>query len=320
MHPAIPMMAMRKRLLYLKIFLNVDLYLNEQAIGKYIKSSDVVEDTLSHEKLYIMFDDKEKDDGSYKEVEEEEKDEETKYKEAIDKNTAALYTAVGQLQVTMDALVSKQQDPTWGIDSFSTDFSDVMGSISDNFLSEGSGFVDSGFLLTASQKDENYSGYTELPGLMLEDFHDAHSALQGLNTLLGKDTPDILASMSPAGNDAIEKMYNFASKGISRAGNLKVQSSMMNDKKSPKILDGNKVIVCKLNEKNPFGMKSIAYPNDITRLPKWFKQLPFAEQDMRNSVIDKTVETVFDVLGWDLSLKSCMDNDLSALDGIISFC
>lgn len=95
---------------------------------------------------------------------------------------------------------------------------------------------------------------------------------------------------------------------------------MMNDKKSPKILDGNKVIVCKLNEKNPFGMKSIAYPNDITRLPKWFKQLPFAEQDMRNSVIDKTVETVFDVLGWDLSLKSCMDNDLSALDGIISFC
>lgn len=40
---------------------SVDLYLNEQAIGKYIKSFDVVEDTLSYEKLYIMFDDKEKD-------------------------------------------------------------------------------------------------------------------------------------------------------------------------------------------------------------------------------------------------------------------
>ena len=94
---------------------------------------------------------------------------------------------------------------------------------------------------------------------------------------------------------------------------------MMGDKKSPKILDGNKVVVCKLNEKNPFGMKSIAYPNDITRLPKWFKQLPFAEQDMRDSVIDKTVETVFGVLGWDLSLKSCMDNDTSALEGVINF-
>lgn len=95
---------------------------------------------------------------------------------------------------------------------------------------------------------------------------------------------------------------------------------MMGDKKSPKILDGNKVVVCKLNEKNPFGMKSIAYPNDIVRLPNWFKQLPFAEQDMRESVVDQTVDTVFGVLGWDLSLKSCMDNDLSALEGIISFC
>ena len=95
---------------------------------------------------------------------------------------------------------------------------------------------------------------------------------------------------------------------------------MMGDKKSPKILDGNKVVVCKLNDKNPFGMKSIAYPNDIVRLPDWFKQLPFAEQDMRESVVDQTVDTVFGVLGWDLSLKSCMDNDLSALDGIISFC
>ena len=95
---------------------------------------------------------------------------------------------------------------------------------------------------------------------------------------------------------------------------------MMDDKKSPKILDGNKVVVCKLNEKNPFGMKSIAYPNDITKLPEWFKKLPFAEQDMRDSVIDQTVDTVFGVLGWDLSLKSCMDNDLSMLDGVISFC
>ena len=95
---------------------------------------------------------------------------------------------------------------------------------------------------------------------------------------------------------------------------------MMGDKKSPKILDGNKVVVCKLNEKNPFGMKSIAYPNDITKLPKWFKQLQFAEQEMGDSAIDQTIETVFGVLGWDLSLKNCMNESNESLDSIISFC
>ena len=124
--------------------------------------------------------------------------------------------------------------------------------------------------------------------------------------------------------DAYTKEYNQTGKcsvgQVMASINWNRMIDMMADKKSPKILDGNKVVVCKLNEKNPFGMKSIAYPNDITRLPKWFKQLPFAEQDMRDSVIDQTVETVFGVLGWDLSLKSCMDSDMSALDGIISFC
>ena len=95
---------------------------------------------------------------------------------------------------------------------------------------------------------------------------------------------------------------------------------MMGDKKSPKILDGNKVVVCKLNEKNPFGMKSIAYPNDITKLPKWFKQLPFAEQDMGGSAVDKTIETVFGEFGWDLSLASAIKTNNEELDSIISFC
>ena len=95
---------------------------------------------------------------------------------------------------------------------------------------------------------------------------------------------------------------------------------MMGDKKSPKILDGNKVVVCKLNDKNPFGMKSIAYPNDIARLPKWFKQLPFAEQDMGDSAVDKTIETVFGGIGWDLSLASSTKSNNEELESIISFC
>lgn len=95
---------------------------------------------------------------------------------------------------------------------------------------------------------------------------------------------------------------------------------MNNDKRTPKILDGNKVIVCKLKKNNPFGMTSIAYPNDLTRFPKWFKQLPFSEQDMEDSVIDKTIDTVFGCIDWKLTLKSAMESEENDLNGFLTFC
>lgn len=95
---------------------------------------------------------------------------------------------------------------------------------------------------------------------------------------------------------------------------------MMGDKKSPKILDGDKVIVCKMKPNNPFGYKSIALPNTITRVPKWFKQLPFDEQSMVDSVVDKTIETVFGVIGWNLALKDAMESSNEDLESILTFC
>ena len=79
-----------------------------------------------------------------------------------------------------------------------------------------------------------------------------------------------------------------------------------NDKTSPKIVDGDKVIVCSLNPNNAYGMKSIAYPLDLNILPKWFKDLPFSEQDMEDSIIDTTLDTVFKAVNWKLRLSDAM--------------
>jgi hypothetical protein len=90
------------------------------------------------------------------------------------------------------------------------------------------------------------------------------------------------------------------------------------DNKTPKILDGNKVIVCKLKPNNPFGMTKIAYPVDLTSFPKWFRELPFDVQSMKDSIVDKTIDTIFGVIGWDLSIdKALQAND--DMDGFLSF-
>lgn len=79
-----------------------------------------------------------------------------------------------------------------------------------------------------------------------------------------------------------------------------------NDKISPKVLDGDKVIVCSLNPNNAYGMKSIAYPLDLNILPEWFKELPFSEQDMEDSIIDTTLDTIFKAVNWKLRLSDAM--------------
>lgn len=94
---------------------------------------------------------------------------------------------------------------------------------------------------------------------------------------------------------------------------------MMNDKRSPKILDGEKVIVCKMKLNNPFSITSIALPKDINTIPKWFKQLPFDEQSMKDSVVDETIDSIYGILNWGLSLGMIQDEN-EELNSIISFC
>ena len=71
------------------------------------------------------------------------------------------------------------------------------------------------------------------------------------------------------------------------------------DKFSMQIVDGMKVIVCKLKN-NPMGYTSVAYPTDELRLPKWFQELPFEDDEMESTIIDKKLDNLIGVLDWDI--------------------
>jgi DNA polymerase elongation subunit (family B) len=74
---------------------------------------------------------------------------------------------------------------------------------------------------------------------------------------------------------------------------------MMDDKYSMQIVDGMKVIVCKLKD-NPMAFTSVAYPVDELRIPQWFKDLPFDDALMETTVIDEKLENLIGVLEWDI--------------------
>jgi len=74
---------------------------------------------------------------------------------------------------------------------------------------------------------------------------------------------------------------------------------MNSDKYSQQIVDGMKVIVCKMKD-NPLGYTSVAYPVDELRLPKWFQDLPFDHGEMEATIINNKLENLIGVLEWDL--------------------
>ena len=74
---------------------------------------------------------------------------------------------------------------------------------------------------------------------------------------------------------------------------------MNSDKYSQDIVDGMKVIVCKLKQ-NPLGYTSVAYPTDELRLPEWFKELPFDGDAMEETIIDNKLGNLIGVLNYDL--------------------
>jgi DNA polymerase elongation subunit (family B) len=86
---------------------------------------------------------------------------------------------------------------------------------------------------------------------------------------------------------------------------------MMDDKYSMNIVDGMKVIVCKVKD-NPMGYTSVAYPVDELRLPQWFKDLPFDDAEMETTVIDEKLENLIGVLEWDIS-STRSDNNFAKL-------
>jgi DNA polymerase elongation subunit (family B) len=82
------------------------------------------------------------------------------------------------------------------------------------------------------------------------------------------------------------------------------------DNYSMKIVDGMKIIVCKLKP-NPLNFTSVAYPTDELRLPDWFVQLPFDDAEMERTLIDEKIDNLIGVLKWDVrsntDIKSTFD-------------
>lgn len=90
---------------------------------------------------------------------------------------------------------------------------------------------------------------------------------------------------------------------------------MHGDNHSMKIVDGMKVIVCKLRS-NPMGYTSVAYPTDVLHIPDWFKELPFDNGLMESTIVDKKVENLLGVLKWDLANNTQIN---SKFDSLFSF-
>lgn len=185
--------------------------------------------------------DEEKDDGTTVEKEEEEVDEQTAYEEAIKENTGALYAATAELGNALDNYTRKATDSWWGVDGGVTWLSDQIGGLMDkatHSATGGSTFSENGnqFLLTQSQADDNYAGYKEMAGLMLEDFKDANGNwIKGLRTMMGKDV-EMLANIIPKGSyNALKSRAEFASR-LGPQANMKIQQSMKNDPKTWKKL------------------------------------------------------------------------------------
>ena len=87
---------------------------------------------------------------------------------------------------------------------------------------------------------------------------------------------------------------------------------MHSDNYSMQIVDGMKVIVCKLKP-NPLGYTSVAYPTDESHIPTWFKELPFDDSTMEDTIVDQKVENLLGVLDWRLSDSTNINSTFNTL-------
>ena len=87
------------------------------------------------------------------------------------------------------------------------------------------------------------------------------------------------------------------------------------DNYSMKMVDGMKVVVCKLKP-NPLNFTSIAYPTDELRLPNWFIELPFDDSAMEKTLVDKKIDNLLGVLNWELEENTDTN---STFDDLFSF-
>ncbi len=80
------------------------------------------------------------------------------------------------------------------------------------------------------------------------------------------------------------------------------------DRYAMRITDGTRIVVCKLRP-NVLKMDSIAFPVDEPHLPEWFKELPFDDVAMEETIIDKKLDNLLGVLEWDLESTKAHPRD-----------
>jgi DNA polymerase elongation subunit (family B) len=73
------------------------------------------------------------------------------------------------------------------------------------------------------------------------------------------------------------------------------------DQHAMRIIDGQKIIVCKLKDTVENSLTSIAVPVDENHLPDWFTSLPFDSDAMMVGIVDQKVKNLVGCLKWDLS-------------------
>jgi DNA polymerase elongation subunit (family B) len=102
---------------------------------------------------------------------------------------------------------------------------------------------------------------------------------------------------------------------VRAALNYNYLRKMNGDQYSQKIIDGMKIIVCKLKP-NPLGFTSVAYPTDELRLPEWFKELPFDDNAMESTLVDEKIDNLLGVLEWEIRENTDIR---STFDDLFSF-
>lgn len=114
----------------------------------------------------------------------------------------------------------------------------------------------------------------------------------------------LIADQLKQGMDGCNKQRIVVPTQIKAAFNFNNLIDYYGDTKTKKLVDGDKVLVCRLNPNNELRMDTVAISIELGEdsIPQWFKDLPF-DDEKTDAAVDKTISTVFGVLNWDLSLK-----------------
>jgi DNA polymerase elongation subunit (family B) len=158
-------------------------------------------------------------------------------------------------------------------------------------------------VLTGAQKDEIVQ--------KIRDFKYAFQERPGWE----KGSPKRVNNLTMYGNREAKEGRTNMPGHVRAALNWNTLRRMNSDNYSMQIVDGMKVIVCKLRS-NPMDWTSIAYPTDELHLPEWFRELPFDDAAMETTVIDGKIDNLLGVLSWDLDAAT---NTTNSFDDLFEF-